>query len=154
MRKEENMTCRKHRKLLTPWLSGEFKPDKAAELKAWFDSCEAVLHCSVCRKLIDEHISFQRAFQSTPQGEFPAFLHYQIMDKIQSRTAKVHKKEIRMRWQTVPVTIAILLSFCVGSLVGVKTLANQTANTTESTETSNFGDNGMLTTLYVSGGTE
>jgi hypothetical protein len=145
------MTCSKQRNLLIPWLDGELKAEQAAELKAWFDSCAEVRHCFVCRKLIDEHTSFHRAIQSTPQSEFPAFLHHRILNEIKSREPAYRKQAIRTRWQLVPAGLAILMSLFVGSLVGVRTFATETA---DRNALNTFGDNGLVTTLYTPGGTE
>ena len=153
MRKEENMTCRRFRKDLIPWLDGELKPVRAAELEAWLASCDKVRQCSVCRKLTAEYRSFHKAFQSTPQTEFPAHLHHRIMDKIKTEEVIIHRKEVRARWQTIPATIAILLSLGFGSLIGVTTFSNHN-KTTINSELYTFGENGMVSTLNSDGGTE
>ena len=144
------MTCRKFRKYLLPWLDGELKPEQATEMKVWFDSCEEVRHCSVCRKLTEEYRSFHRAFQSIPQTEFPAFLHHKILSEIQSREKIYTRKAVRIRWQAIPATIAVILSLYVGSLIGIRTFNTQT----ETQELYSFGENGMVSTLYNSGGLE
>jgi len=156
VRKEVKMTCSKFKKQLIPWMDGELQPEKAAELQAWFDSCAKVRQCSECRKLIDEYKSFHLAFHNTPQPEFPAFLHHRIMADIQSRERIYHKKAVRIRWQAVPATIAILFSMYFGSLVGVKTFNAQPSTTTSSlsTEMSSFGENSVVSSLYLNGGLE
>ncbi len=148
------MTCRKFRKDLIPWLDGELKPEQAQAMQSWFDSCGQARQCSVCRKLADEYRSFHRAFQSTPQTEFPAFLHSRIMDTVKAREAKAQRRAHSLRWQTVPVAIAVLLSLYVGSLVGVKTFSTQNTNSRDLSTRASFGENGLVSTLYTNGGIE
>jgi anti-sigma factor RsiW len=148
------MTCRKLKKQLTLWLDGELKPEQAAEFKAWFDRCEEVRQCSECRKLIDEHNRFHSLISSIPKKEFPAFLHHRIIDEINRREPIYHKKEMRIRWQTVPATIAILLSLYVGSLIGIRTFNTQTTTVNESSELYTFGNNSLATDMNLSGGVE
>jgi predicted anti-sigma-YlaC factor YlaD len=145
------MTCRKFRKLLTPWLDGELKPEQAAELQAWYDGCGKVRQCSDCRKLVDEHISFHRLYSSLPQSGFPAHLHHRIMSEIKSREPVYHRKEIRVRWQTIPATLAIIMSLYFGSLVGVRTFFSDTEPQTESAELYSFGENSLITDFYANG---
>jgi len=154
MTKEVKMTCSKYRKLILPWIDGELKPEQTNEIKAWFDSCEQVRYCNDCRKLIDEYRSFQIGFENTSPSEFPAFIHYRIMDQITSRKQVYHKKAVRARWQMVPATIAILMSLYIGSLIGIKTFNIQTTTTSESSELYSFGDNGMVSTMYSNGDVE
>lgn len=151
------MTCHEFRKQLIPWLDGEVKPDKAAELLAWLSSCEKVRQCHKCRKLTEEYRSFQVTFHNTPQIEFPAFLHHRIMSEIKSKEQFRTKHAHRISWQAIPATIAILLSLYFGSLVGVKTFSNQSVvvtEVTENTEQLSFGENGMVSTIYSNGETE
>jgi anti-sigma factor RsiW len=150
------MTCRKNRRQLIPWLDGELKPERAKELKAWFDSCEEVRQCTNCRELIAQYIDINNAFNKTLRSEFPAFLHNRIIDTIKSRKTYYHQRVIRTRWQTVPAAIAILLSFYLGLMVGFRTFNTntQTASTTKSTELSSFGENSLVSELYTSGGQE
>jgi anti-sigma factor RsiW len=151
------MTCREFRKQLIPWLDGELKPDKAAELMAWLNSCDEVRQCHRCRKLTEEYRSFHVTFQNTPQKEFPAFLHHRIMAEIINKEQVRAKHHHRISWQAIPATIAILLSLYFGSLVGVKTFNTQSVVVTEVTETTeqlSFGENGMVSTIYSNGETE
>lgn len=148
------MTCRKYRKLIVPWLDGELKPEQAAEMQAWFDSCPEVRQCSVCRKLADDYRSFHRFLQSTPQTEFPAFLHHRIMDQIKSREVVLHRRAVRTRWQLIPAAVAVLLSLYVGSLVGVRTFSAQNAKSKDTYAATSFGENGMVTTMYTIGDIE
>jgi len=146
------MTCRKYRKELSRLLDRELSAERAAELEAWFASCAEVRHCSVCRKLIDEHKSLQYAFQSTPQSEFPAFLHERIMASVRQEAPVYRKQAIRKRWQLVPAAIAILLSIYVGSLIGLRTFNTQTPVRTDRSALRTFGDNGLVSTLYINNG--
>lgn len=148
------MTCRKFKKMLIPWLDGELKPGQVAELKAWFDRCGEVRQCSECRKLIDDYQSFHRLINSIPKEEFPAFLHPRIIDEINRREPVYHKQQVRVRWQAVPATLAILLSLYAGSLIGIKTFNIQTTTTTETQELYSFGDNSLAQDVNLSGGIE
>lgn len=148
------MTCRKFKKQLIPWLDGELKPEQAAELKAWYDRCAEVRQCSECRKLIDDYQSFHRLISSIPRKEFPAFLHHRIMDEIKHREPIYHKKQVRVRWQTVPATLAILLSLYVGSLIGIKTFNPPTVTPAATHELYSFGDHSLAKDLNLSGGIE
>ena len=148
------MTCRKYRRQLIPWLDGELKPDRAAILKAWFDSCEEVRHCNDCRKLANEYRSFHDAFNHTSQAEFPAFLHNRIIAEIQSRESLYHKRAVRSRWQTIPAAAAILLSLYFGTLIGVQTFSTQTTTENEAAELYTFGEYGTASTIYANGGWE
>jgi hypothetical protein len=145
------MTCRNFKKLLTPWLDGELKPELAKELEIWLDDCGKVRQCSGCRKLIDEHRSFHRLYNVLPRQEFPAFLHHQIIDKINSREAVRHQHAVRIRWQTIPATIAILMSLYVGSLVGIRTFNNQTARNDTKSELYTFGETNLANNFYTNG---
>lgn len=151
------MTCRKFKKLLIPWLDGELSPERATELKAFLSQCGQVRQCSECRKLIDDYQSFHRLMNSIPQKEFPAYLHHRIIDEINRREPIFHKRQVRVRWQTVPATLAILLSLYVGSLIGIRTFSTP-AQTNETQElysyNGNFGDHGLATELNLSGGTQ
>jgi anti-sigma factor RsiW len=145
------MTCRKIKQLLTPWLDGELKPKQADELRVWLDGCEQVRQCSDCRKLIDESRSFHRLYNVLPRQEFPAFLHHQIMDKINSREAARHHHAVRIRWQTVPAALAILMSLYVGSLVGISTFNAQTGKNNPKSEVYTFGETNVASNFYLSG---
>jgi len=152
------MTCSKYRKQLVPWLDGELKPDRARELKVWFESCEEKRHCTECRKLISEYTALNSYLHKTPYPEFPAFLHHRIMDKVKNNQIIYSKKAIRRRWQAIPATIAILLSLYCGSLIGIKTFSTQTTttatNTAAASELYSFGENSLMSNYYDNGGTE
>jgi len=153
MKKEEKMTCRKNRKQIIPWLDGELRPDRAAELLARFEACDKVRHCTECRKLTEEYRSFHRVFQSHPQSEFPAFLHQRIMDSVNNRREYYSRKAVRARWQLVPASLAIAMSLFFGSLVGINMFSpqNEVKTTARTTERYNFGDNGMVSTMNPNG---
>jgi len=151
------MKCSKYRKQLVPWLDGELKPERADVLKAWFESCAKLRQCTLCQSEIQAHQGLNQALQALPQNEFPAYLHHRIMDKVKSNQPIYHKKAIRTRWQAIPATLAILLSLYAGSLIGVKTFSTQTTTTTtttESTALSSFGENGLYSNFYETGGLE
>jgi hypothetical protein len=149
------MTCSKYRKQLVPWLDNELKPEKANELKVWFESCEVVRQCTRCRKLIAEYKALQNVLDNTPKKEFPAFLHYRIIDKVNSNQAIYRRRVIRTRWQAIPATIAILLSLYLGSLIGVQTFNPQQTTTASNTiEQSSFGENSLMSSFYDTGGQE
>lgn len=148
------MTCRKFKKLLTPWLDGELKPEQANELQTWLEACTDARHCSDCRKLIDEHRSFHRLYNALPTTEFPAFLHHRIMDRIKTAETASHKHAVRFRWQTVPATLAILLSLYAGSLVGIRTFNNQPTKADTKSELYTFGETNVASNFYANGGTE
>lgn len=148
------MTCRKYRKQLIPWLDGELRADRAAELDTWFASCDTVRHCSVCRKLAEDYKRIDRSFQSTPQSEFPAYLHHRIMDRVKTEAVILHKREVRSRWQTIPVAIAIAMSLYVGSLIGISTIFDHSSATNTKTELYTFGENSVINDFNASGGTQ
>ena len=148
------MTCSKYRKQLVPWLDGELKPDRAQELKAWFEGCAELRHCTECRKLINEYKALHSSLQNSPYPEFPAFLHHRIMDKVKSNQVVYRKKAIRTRWQTVPVTIAIMLSLYFGSLIGAQTFNTQQTASADTTEQNSFGENSLISSFYDTGGME
>ncbi len=152
------MTCSKYRKQLVPWLDGELKPERARELKAWFESCDKVRHCTECRKLITQYQDINEAFKKNLRSEFPAFLHHRIMDTVKNRKSYYHKQAVHRRWQAIPAAVAILLSFYFGSLIGFQTFNTQTttttATTTQNSELSSFGDNSLVSNLYTTGGQE
>jgi len=149
------MTCSKYRKQLVPWLDGELSPEQAKELQAWFDSCGQVRQCTDCRELINQYQDINEAFKKSLRSEFPAFLHHRIMDTVKNRKAYYHKQAVRRRWQAIPATIAIALSFYLGSLVGFQTFSTQTTTSTtttaRSTELSSFGENSLVSNLYTTG---
>lgn len=148
------MTCREFRKQLIPWLDGELNQDKANELKSWLNSCEEVRQCQKCRKLVEEFRSFHDAFHTIPQTEFPAYIHHRIMSEIKNKEQLRIKHAHNIRWQAIPVTLAIMLSLYFGSLVGVKTFSTQSTDAKEYTEQSSFGENGIVSALYTNGETE
>jgi hypothetical protein len=148
------MTCRKFKKLLTPWLDGELKPEQAKDLQTWLDGCTVARQCSDCRKLIDEHRSFHRLYSALPQPEFPAFLHHRIMDQIKAKETVSAKHAVRIRWQTVPATLAILLSLYAGSLVGIRTFTNQPTKADTKSELYSFGETNVANNFYANGDVE
>jgi anti-sigma factor RsiW len=135
-------------------MDGELKPEQANELQSWMDECEKVRRCSDCRKLIDEHRSFHRLYNVLPRQEFPAFLHHRIMDQIKNGEPVRHRHEVRIRWQTVPVTLAILLSLYAGSLIGIRTFSSQSARTNVKSELYTFGETNVANNFYSNGGLE
>lgn len=151
------MTCSKYRRLLVPWLDGELKPERARELKVWFESCAKVRLCSKCQVDILTHQKLNQALKSLPQAEFPAYMHHRIMDQVKNHQAAYRRQVVRTRWQAIPATLAIMLSLYFGSLIGVKTFNTQTVattTTTETTELSSFGENGLYSSIYETGGLE
>ncbi len=145
------MTCREIKRQLIPWLDGELSPAAGDRLKACLEGCAKARHCSDCHKLIADYRNLDKALAAGPKQEFPAHLHYRILEQVQNRGPVLHRKAVRTRWQAIPATLAIAMSLYAGSLIGIKTFHNQTPAPLQNSEQYNFGGNSLVAQLDING---
>lgn len=135
------MRCSKAKRYVDLMLDSELKQHQQDKLQ------RHLISCSACRKWQTEAKAMQHVLSQAPEVEVPAWIHAQIMDKVQ-RLDHQHPTFVRrFRLATATAALAILLSTWAGMEVGITSFksADETqANTISVSTYSGFGENTML----------
>ncbi len=117
-----------------------------------------IANCSRCQKWQTEASRLHTMLSETKQIEFPAWVHAQIMDKVH-RLDNVRPSFIR-RYKLGPATaaLAVIISFWAGAQVGKTSYNNSITEVSETStsfataDASDFGENSLLDSYYLNGG--
>ena len=135
------MRCSKAKRYIDLMLDSELKQHQQDKLQRHLISCPA------CRKWQTEAQAMQHVLSLAPEVEVPAWIHAQIMDKVQLLDRRHPTFVRRFKLATATAALAILLSTWAGMKVGITSFqsSDETQTGTVSVSTySGFGENTML----------
>jgi len=92
---------------------GALDQASTAKLRAHLDKCQK------CLAYQQESLKLRELMLSAPRPQVPAWLHHQILHQCKAHESKRLKVRKKFRLQLVPATLAVMLSFVLGSLLGV-----------------------------------
>lgn len=107
------MRCAKYKKQIDLMQDGALDQASTAKLQAHLDECIK------CRAYQQQALKLRELMLSAPRPQVPSWLHHQILHQCKAHEPKRLKVRKKFRLQLVPATLAILLSFVLGSLLGV-----------------------------------
>lgn len=142
------MKCSKAQRYLDLMASGSLEPGLKRELQLHLDACDG------CRGLYQVGKNLIELAKRSPQAGFPSWLHQRIMSQVKEHEQRRIGYARRWKLQTIPATLAVLLSLYVGTLVGIKahdTSSQSVAQSTQSVELASFGES-TLVDLDANGG--
>ncbi|MBW6514152.1 MAG: zf-HC2 domain-containing protein [Candidatus Syntrophosphaera sp.] len=150
------MRCSKARHDIELKLDGELMQSSVRALELHLE------HCPSCREFQARELKLQQMLDPKAQPEFPAWLHHQIMDQAARHDKRRLSYKYRLKLQTVPALLAIVMSLTFGALIGkfsygkVNPLPDSTqAAATEledNQQLARFGESSILDYSYISGG--
>lgn len=118
------MRCTKMRHYID--LQARLEPEQAlvGELRSHLDSCPR------CRVRYEQAQKLQLLLSPGSLPEFPTWMHEKIMHQVRTHEPQRVALRRRMRLQTIPAALAVILSIYIGSLVGVKAFNAETSTNT------------------------
>jgi len=139
------MRCAKVRKKLIPHQDKELAGGLTLHLE------KHLRRCGSCRKYASELRRLDSLLQSDDDPQMPQWMHERIMHQIKSHEPQ--RLSFRRRWklQTVPITLALLLSLYVGTLVGVKTFSYEPSEPSTESENISYGETSLYDLAYLNG---
>lgn len=134
------MRCYTAKKLIDLWLDKELDESRSSALIQHLQKCPS------CNAIAEKSRKINTMLSSDENPEFPSWIHNRIVD--QARMHESTRKTLKRRYnlQTIPVSMAVLMSLYVGLLVGAKTFetVNTDNSSTQSTEYVVFGENSLI----------
>ena len=150
------MRCSKARNDIELRLDGELKQSHVRALELHLSQC------SSCRAYQAREFKLHEMLKPKAQPEFPAWLHHQIMDQAARHDKQRLSYKHRLKLQTVPALLAIVLSLTFGALIGkfsygrVNPLPDSTqtasAEQNDNQQLARFGESSILDYSFISGG--
>ncbi|PKN73477.1 MAG: hypothetical protein CVU50_01825 [Candidatus Cloacimonetes bacterium HGW-Cloacimonetes-3] len=143
------MRCSTAQRYIDLKLDGELKPRHLPVLTKHLSACKA------CQTRQADAARLQQILANAPAPEPPAWVHAQIMDKVQRMGKARPTFARRFQLSTATAVVAIFFSFIAGTQIGVrsfKTEAEVAPTTTVSESTIAFGENTLLDTYESTGG--
>lgn len=139
------MRCAKVRKLMIPYQDKELAGGLTLRLK------EHLCQCGSCRKYAQDLRKLDSLLESQENPQMPQWLYERIMHQV--KTHEPQRQSFRRRWklQTVPITLALLLSLYAGTLIGVKTFTIGPIETATETESIAYGETSLYGLAYLNG---
>ncbi len=142
------MRCSTAKRYIDLNLDGELKPRHLPVLTKHLSACKA------CQSWQADAAKLQLMLANAPAPEPPAWVHAQIMDKVQRMGKSRPAFARRFQLTTATAVVAVFFSFIAGTQIGVKSFNTQT----EAIETANvsvstlyFGENTLLDSDYSTG---
>jgi predicted anti-sigma-YlaC factor YlaD len=129
---------------------GALDQASTAKLQAHLDECKK------CRAYQQEALKLRELMLSVPRPQVPSWLHHQILHQCKAHEPKRLEVRKKFRLQLVPATLAIMLSFVLGLLLGVTrfdvaALSGKVASE-QVKEISFFGESILVEDAFFGGG--
>lgn len=141
------MRCATYRHLIDLLLDGALKGESVSRVEAHLAGCNG------CSSYREQGLRLKQLIQSTPQPQFPQWLHKRILHECNSHETQRAVYRSRSRLQLVPAAMAVMLSLFLGSLIGKNAFSTQIdTQTTQSSVELSFGENTLVDSDYYSGG--
>ncbi len=135
------MRCSKAKHLIDLKLDGELNASRSRALNQHLNKCPA------CNAWLSEAAKLNSMLSASISSTVPAWVHAQIMDKVNKMDAAKPSFNRRFKLATATATLAVFVSLLAGAHVGIQTFKIET----EATETSNlsissvnFGESSLM----------
>lgn len=144
------MRCARFRHQVDLMQDGALDQASTAKLQAHLDKCKK------CLAYQQQSLKLRELIRQAPRPQVPSWLHHQILHQCKAHEPKRLRVRKKLRLQLVPATLAIVLSFVLGSLLGVtrfqmSALSNRVA-TDQVQEISFFGESTLVEDAFFGGG--
>ena len=144
------MRCAKYRHQIDLMQDGALDQASTAKLQAHLGKCKK------CLAYQQQSLKLRELMLRAPRPQVPSWLHHQILHQCKAHEPKRLIVRKKFRLQLVPATLAIVLSFVLGSLLGVTSfkisaLGNRVA-ADQVQEISFFGESTLVEDSFFGGG--
>jgi anti-sigma factor RsiW len=143
------MRCVRYRHLIDLLLDGALNGESVSRVEAHLAGCTG------CRSYREQGLRLKQLIQSSPQPQFPQWLHKRVLHECQTHETQRAVYRSRSRLQLVPAAMAVMLSLFLGSLIGKNAFSTQIQTdpqTSQSGTEFSFGENTLVDSDYYSGG--
>ncbi len=139
------MRCRKVNDLLIPYLDKELSGDAVLRLEKHLQTCVS------CRVRLSEYRKLDTMLKVGETIEMPDWMRERIRHQV--RMHDPQRRAFRRRWnlQTVPITLALLLSIYIGTLIGIKTFTVAATEPAGDPEIIAYGETTIFDLAYTNG---